>query len=65
MIGHETIGVADPVVSFVDVLEGVQEVLAVMVILEDGLLFVATGCHMIYSAGVFYAERASHGATIA
>ena len=60
MVGHEAVGVADPVVALIDVLEGVQEVLAVMVILEDGLLFVATGCHMIYSAGVFYAERASH-----
>jgi hypothetical protein len=39
MIGHETIGVADPVVSFVDVLEGVQEVLAVMIALENRLLF--------------------------
>mgnify|MGYP001607791079 CR=1 FL=1 len=41
MIGHEAVGVADPVVAFVDVLEGVQKVLAVMVILEDWFLFVA------------------------
>ena len=41
MIGHEAVSVTDPVVSFVDVLEGVQKVLAVGVILEDGFLFVA------------------------
>jgi hypothetical protein len=41
VIGHEAVRVTDPVVSFVDVLEGVQEVFAVMVILEDGFLFVA------------------------
>jgi hypothetical protein len=41
MVGHKAVSVTDPVVTFVDVLEGVQEALAVMVILEDGFLFVA------------------------
>lgn len=41
VIGHEAVGVAYPIVSFVDVLESVQKVLAVMVIFEDGFLFVA------------------------
>ncbi len=41
MIGHETVSVADPVISFVDVLEGVQKVLAVGVVFKDGFLFVA------------------------
>jgi hypothetical protein len=41
MIVHEAISVTNPVVSFVDVLESVQEVLAVMIILEDRFLFVA------------------------
>jgi len=38
MVGHEAVGVADPVVALIDVLEGVQEVQAVGVVLEDGLL---------------------------
>jgi hypothetical protein len=41
MISHKTVCVTNPIVSFVDVLEGVQKALAVMVIPEDGFLFVA------------------------
>jgi hypothetical protein len=41
MIGHETVSVTNPIVAFVDVLEGVQKALAVMIVLEDGFLFVA------------------------
>jgi hypothetical protein len=41
MIGHEAVSVTNPIVSFVNVLEGVQKALAVMIILEDGFLFVA------------------------
>ena len=63
MIGHEAVSVANPVVSLIDVLEGVQKVLAVGIVLEDGFLFVAARCHMIYSAGVLYTEGTSHGAT--
>jgi hypothetical protein len=33
--------VTNPIVSLVDVLEGVQEVLAVGIVLEDGFLFIA------------------------
>ena len=65
MVGHEAVGVAGPVVSFTDMLECIQKVLTVTVILENGLLFVAAGGHMIDSSGVFYAEGAGHGTTIA
>ena len=65
MVGHEAVGVADPIVAFVDVLEGVQEVLAVLVVFKYGLLFISPRGHMIDCAGVFYAERTCHGATIA
>jgi hypothetical protein len=65
MIGHEAVGVADPVVSFVDVLEGVQKVQAVGVVFEDGLLLIAAGRHMIHCAGVFDAEGAGHDRRIA
>jgi hypothetical protein len=40
VVGHKAVSVANPVVSFVDMLESVQEVLSVSVILEDGLLLV-------------------------
>jgi hypothetical protein len=41
MLGHEAIGMADPVVAFIDMLEGVEEVQAVGVVLENGLLLIA------------------------
>jgi hypothetical protein len=41
MIGHETVSVAYPVVTLVDMLKGVQKALAVMVVPEYRLLFVA------------------------
>ena len=41
MIGHKAVCVTDPVVSFVDVLEGVQKVLTVMVVFENRFLFIA------------------------
>jgi len=66
VIVHETIGVADPVISLVDVLEGVQEVDPVLVALEDGLSFVAPGGEVVDCTGVFYAKRAGHnGRTVA
>jgi hypothetical protein len=65
VVGHEAVGVADPIVAFVDVLEGVQKVLSIDVILENGFLLVSTGGDMIDCTGVFYAEGTSHGGTIA
>ncbi len=58
MVGHEAVGVTDPIIPFVDVLEGVQEVQAVLVVLEDGLLLVTAGSYVINSTGVFDAEGA-------
>jgi hypothetical protein len=60
MIGHETIRMANPVVPFVDVLEGAQEGLVVSIVLEDGFLFIATGGNMVNCAGVFDAEGTCH-----
>jgi hypothetical protein len=56
---------ANPIIALINVLECVQEVFAVCIILEDRLLLVSTRSDMINSAGIFYAERAGHKATIA
>ena len=56
---------AEPITAFVDVPEGVQEIQAVCVILEDGLLLIAAGGNMIDCAGVFDAKWTGHGSTIA
>ena len=65
MVGHEAVGVADPVISLVDVLEGVQEVDAVLVVFENGLLFIAARGDVIDSTGVFYAEGTGHEGNLA
>jgi hypothetical protein len=41
VVVHEAVGVAYPIVSFVDAVKGVEESLTVMVVLKYGLLFVS------------------------
>jgi hypothetical protein len=65
MIGHEAISVADPVIPFIDVQKGVEKRFPVVVSLENRLLLVASGGHMVDSAGVFDAEGAGHKARTA
>jgi hypothetical protein len=52
VIGHEAV-VADPVIAFVDVQEGVQEVFTVRVVLKYRLFLVAAGSNMIDGAWIF------------
>jgi hypothetical protein len=52
--------VADPVVAFIDVLEDVQKIDSILVVLEDGLSFVAPGGNMADCTGVFDTKRAGH-----
>jgi len=56
MIGRDAVGVADPVVAFVGMLEGVEEVQAVLLVLEDGLLLIPAGCDVVDGTGIFDAE---------
>ncbi len=58
VVRHETVAMANPIIAFIKVLEGVQEVFAVCVILEDRLLLVFPRSDMINCAGIFYAEGA-------
>jgi len=60
MVAHEAVGVADPIITLVDVLEGVQKIDPVLVALEDGLSFVAPGGDVVDCTCVFYAKRAGH-----
>jgi hypothetical protein len=65
VIGHETVSMTNPVISFIDVLESVKDVQTIMVVLEDGLLLIATGGDMIDSAGIFYSKWTGHSRNIA
>jgi len=58
--------VTDPIVAFDGVLEGIQKVLAVLIIFEYGLLLVPAGCDVVNCTGIFYAEGMGHiDATVA
>jgi hypothetical protein len=53
MIVHQAVGMADPVISFIHVLEGIQEPYAILIAFEDHLPLVASRGDMIYSASIF------------
>ena len=62
MVGHEAVGVADPIIAFVSVLESIEEVQAVLLVLEDGFLLVPAGRDVVDSTWIFYAKRTGHNA---
>ncbi len=64
VVAHQTIGMTEPIIPFVDMLKRVKEVDAVLVVSENGLLFIAAGREVINRAGVLYTEGASHAATL-
>jgi len=65
VVVHETVSVTDPVISFIDMLKGVQKGNAVPVVFEDGFFLIAARSDMIDCAGVFYAKGAGHAGTLA
>ena len=60
VIGHETISVANPVVTLVDVLKGVKEVITILIVLKYRLLLVTTGSDVINGTWIFDAKGAGH-----
>ena len=65
VVVHHAVGMTEPVIPFIDVLERVQEVGAVLVVFENGLLFIAARGDVIDGTGVFYAEGAGHKGNLA
>jgi hypothetical protein len=57
--------VTDPIVTLLDMLEGIQEVRAILIGFEHGFLFIAAGGDMVDGASVLYAKGASHGRRLA
>ena len=53
MVVHEAIGVAKPVVAFINVGEDSEKGLPVMVVLKDSLFVVSPAGDVIHGAGVF------------
>ncbi len=65
MVGHEAVGVANPVVSLIDVLEGIEKIDSILIVLENGFLFIPAGGHVVDGAGIFDAKWPCHGLKIA
>jgi hypothetical protein len=65
MVVHKAVGVTQPVITLVDMLKGVEEILAVLIVFKDSLLFVAARGDVVNGSGVFYAKGAGHAETLA
>jgi hypothetical protein len=66
VVVHKAAGVAGPMILFIDMLQRVQKVEAVLIALEDGFTCIAAGSDMINSTGALDTERTGHdGQTIA
>jgi predicted ribosome-associated RNA-binding protein Tma20 len=65
VVVHHAVGMAEPVIPLINMLESVQEVDAVLVVFENGLLFISAGGDVIDGTGVFYAERAGNEGNLA
>jgi hypothetical protein len=60
VVVHETVGVAKPVVAFIDVGKDSEKRLPVLVILKYSFFVVSPVGDVIHRAGVFDAQRTSH-----
>ena len=60
MVVHQAVGMADPIVPLVGVLEGVQEVDTVLIGPEDRLPLIAAGGHMVDTACKLNAKGSGH-----
>ena len=65
MIVHEAVGMAKPVAAFIDMGKDLEKCFPVVIVFEYGLFIVASVGDVIHCAGVFYAEGACHGRSLA
>jgi hypothetical protein len=60
VVGHETIGMANPVVAFIDQGKDFEKSLAILVVFEYVFFIVAPIGDVIHRSGVFYAKGTGH-----
>jgi hypothetical protein len=65
VVVHQAVGMADPMIPLIDMLQHVQKVDAVLIVSENSLLFVAAGGDVIDSTCVLYAKGTRHKRTLA
>jgi len=64
MIFHQTVGGANPVITFIDPMKNAEEGLSVLVVPKYVLPFIPPGGKVINGPRVFDAKRASHDRTL-
>jgi hypothetical protein len=64
MISHQTVGMANPVIAFIDPIKSAEEGLPILVVLKHGLLFIPPGGNVIDSPRVFDTKRTRHDGTL-
>ena len=64
VVAHEAVAMAEPVISVIDMLQGVQEILAVLVVFINSFLFISPAGDMIDRSRIFYAQRTNYRETI-
>jgi hypothetical protein len=65
VVVHQAVGVADPMIPLIDMLQRIQKVRVVLVVFKNSLLFVPAGGDVIDSTCVLYAKGARHKGTLA
>jgi predicted transcriptional regulator len=65
MVVHETVSMANPVVAFIHALKSIEKGASVLLVFENGFLFVPAGRDVINCARVFYAQRTGHKTNVA
>jgi hypothetical protein len=64
MILHQAVGVAEPIVTKINILKRIQERLSVPIVSENCLSFVPSAGNVIDSTWEFYTQRTCHGVAI-
>ena len=64
MVIHEAIGMAEPMVALVDLVENGEKVLPILILPVNKLFSISPRGDMIHSTGIFDTQRASHSRTL-
>ena len=64
MVVHQTVGMTEPVVALIDLMENLQKGESVWIIPENGFPAIASRGHMVKRSGKFDPQRSRHDPTL-
>jgi hypothetical protein len=53
MVSHEAIGMAEPIVALIDLVQCSKEIISISVVFVNRFLLISPGSDMIHSPGIF------------